>query len=173
MKIFFWPHGLSFGIIVFMMGTIAFTVFSFRQSVDLVRTDYYEQDILWNQKKIAMERAYKTPPSVSYKNGFLLVDWSLALREENNTLLGSDAWKGVAIQEKENKKKQIEKYKKPFLVRVYFYNTKDPAQDIRFEILTKDALFRKNIALSKMKWKLILEYEIEKENYYYLKELLL
>ncbi|MGV6862397.1 MAG: FixH family protein [Putridiphycobacter sp.] len=51
MKKFNWGHGITIFIVLFM-GLIVFMVYkTFTHNADLVRTDYYEQEVLFDAKK--------------------------------------------------------------------------------------------------------------------------
>jgi len=63
-----WPLGIILTFAIFITGTICLLVFACRQKSDLVSSDYYEQEIRFQQHLDQIDRASKLagPPSVSY-----------------------------------------------------------------------------------------------------------
>ena len=141
----FWPKGLYTGLVLFMIATLGFTFFSFFQRVDLVRKDYYEQDIFWNERKKAEERAFAYAPTIMHKNNILRIQWPSAFQKNISNA--------------------------SFNLHLYLYDNRNPSNDQRISSIVKNCLFEKKIDVAKGKWKIILEYKIENKNYYFEKYL--
>ncbi len=51
-----WPLGLAFVIAAFMLTILTAVIFSLTQKVELVETDYYQQEIIYEQQIARLER---------------------------------------------------------------------------------------------------------------------
>lgn len=63
-----WPASIVAFFIVFISGIITFTLFASRQRMDLVRPDYYEEELRFQQQfdRVARTAAVRSQVSVAY-----------------------------------------------------------------------------------------------------------
>lgn len=62
-----WGFGITLTIIVFLLISFATIYFSFNQKVNLVRDDYYEQEVKYQQKIEIIKRTQELPEQLEIK----------------------------------------------------------------------------------------------------------
>lgn len=62
-----WPIGLAFGIAAFMLSILGAVIFSFTQNVDLVESDYYQKEVIYEQQIARMQRTHRLEEKPVFK----------------------------------------------------------------------------------------------------------
>ena len=72
-----WGLGITISIIVFTIITLWFVYFAFNQDVNLVRDDYYEAEIEYNEKMEIVKRTHELNSDVDVKfiNNFVSIEF--------------------------------------------------------------------------------------------------
>jgi len=63
-----WPYGVTAFLCVFFGLVVSFGVFAVRQRVDLVRTDYYEEDLRYGKQYDRLRRTHNLSPEVAVRH---------------------------------------------------------------------------------------------------------
>jgi len=135
-----WGVGITIVVILFTIVTLAFVYFAFNQDVNLVRDDYYAEELKYESKIKKIKRAKKLTESLK-----------------------------VSIKEKSiqfNFPKNIKS--KSITGKVLFYRPSDRARDILLSILV-DSLNQQSVSLSNMlkgMWKVQVDWAINDITYF-------
>ena len=88
---FNWGTGIFIFLVLFLIGSVAFIVFAFRQNVNLVHKDYYEKGVDYTEQMNVNARSveFKNAINTGLQNDIFLIDIdeSLAARIDSGTIL--------------------------------------------------------------------------------------
>lgn len=135
-----WGGGIAIAIIIFTIVTLSFVYFAFTQDVNLVREDYYAEELKYQSKieKIKRAKNLSSPLRVSVKEK--AIQFSYPQIFESKNIVGS----------------------------VLLYRPSDRGSDISFSILV-DSLNQQNITSSKMlkgMWKAQVDWSVNNTTYF-------
>ncbi|MEE9431012.1 MAG: FixH family protein [Melioribacteraceae bacterium] len=135
-----WGGGIAIVIIIFTIVTLSFVYFAFTQDVNLVREDYYAEELKYQSKieKIKRAKSLTSPLSVSVKEK--AIQFSYPQNFESENIVGN----------------------------VLLYRPSDRGRDIAFLILV-DSLNQQNISSSKMlkgMWKAQVDWSVNNTTYF-------